>query len=42
MDYKFIRTSFLLAICLLLGIVINDHSDLYSEKNIATMKKTNT
>ena len=41
MDYKFIRTSFLLAICLLLGIVINDVIQIYilRKKNIATIEE---
>ncbi|MEL0080448.1 MAG: septum formation initiator family protein [bacterium] len=41
MDYKFIRTSFLLAICLLLGIVINDVIQIYilKKKNIATIEE---
>ena len=41
MDYKFIKTSFLLAICLLLGIVINDVIQIYilRKKNIATIEE---
>ena len=41
MDYKFIKTSFLLAICLLLGIVINDVIQIYmmKKKNIATIEE---
>ena len=41
MDYKFIRTSFILAICLLLGIVINDVIQIYilKKKNIATIEE---
>jgi cell division protein FtsB len=41
MDYKFIKTSFLLAICLLLGIVINDVIQIYTlkKKNIATIEE---
>ncbi len=41
MDYKFIKTSFLLTICLLLGIVINDVIQIYilKKKNIATIEE---
>ena len=41
MDYKFIKTSFLLAICLLLGIIINDMIQIYilKKKNIATIEE---
>ena len=41
MDYKFIKTSFFLAICLLLGIVINDVIQIYilKKKNIATIEE---
>ncbi len=41
MDYKFIKTSFLLVICLLLGIVINDVIQIYimKKKNIATIEE---
>ena len=41
MDYKFIKTSFLLAICLLLGVVINDVIQIYilKKKNIATIEE---
>ena len=41
MDYKFIKTSFLLAICLLLGIIINDVIQIYilKKKNIATIEE---
>ena len=41
MDYKFIKTSFLIAICLLLGIVINDVIQIYilKKKNIATIEE---
>ena len=41
MYYKFIKTSFLLAICLLLGIVINDVIQIYilKKKNIATIEE---
>ncbi|MBA4728520.1 MAG: septum formation initiator family protein [Deltaproteobacteria bacterium TMED126] len=41
MDYKFIKTSFLLAICLLLGIIINDMIQIYTlkKKNVATIEE---
>jgi cell division protein FtsB len=39
MDYKFIKTSFFIAICLLLGIIINDVIQIYilKKKNVATI-----
>ena len=41
MDYKFIKTSFLLAICLLLGVIINDMIQIYTlkKKNVATIEE---
>jgi cell division protein FtsB len=41
MDYKFIKTSFFIAICLLLGIIINDVIQIYilKKKNFATIKE---
>ncbi len=41
MDYKFIKTSFFIAICLLLGIIINDVIQIYilKKKNFATMQE---
>ena len=41
MDYKFIKTSFFIAICLLLGIIINDVIQIYilKKKNFTTIKE---
>ena len=41
MDYKFIKTSFFIAICLLLGIIINDVIQIYilKKKNFASIKE---
>ena len=41
MDYKFIKTSFFIAICLLLGIIINDIIQIYilKKKNFATIEE---
>jgi len=41
MDYKFIKTSFFIAICLLLGIIINDVIQIYilKKKNFATIEE---